>query len=52
MPLFRVVLLCCLSVLSWRSVADTLWLDNGDRLTGKVAFLEGGKLVLETDFAG
>lgn len=32
--------------------ADTLTLDNGDRLTGKVVSLEGASLVFETGYAG
>ncbi len=32
--------------------ADTVWLKNGDRLTGKVKVLDGGKLMLETDYGG
>ena len=32
--------------------ADEVVMDNGDRLTGTVLRLEGGKLVVETDYAG
>lgn len=32
--------------------ADTVWLNNGDRLTGTIVLLEGGKLVLQTKYAG
>ena len=32
--------------------ADTVWLDNGDRLTGKVELLDRGRLVIKTEFAG
>jgi putative salt-induced outer membrane protein YdiY len=35
---------CCL--------ADSVVLDNGDRLTGRIVRLEGGTLVLNTDYAG
>ncbi|MEJ6655261.1 MAG: DUF481 domain-containing protein [Pseudomonas sp.] len=40
-------LLCALP-----AVADTIWLDNGDRLTGHIELMEGNKLVIQTDFAG
>lgn len=32
--------------------ADTLWLDNGDRLTGRIEFMEGDRLVFHSDVAG
>ena len=32
--------------------ADTVWMTNGDRLTGSLVFFDGGKLVLKTDYAG
>lgn len=32
--------------------ADTVWLNNGDRLTGEIILLDGGKLVLKTKYAG
>lgn len=32
--------------------ADTVWLQNGDRLTGQISVLDDGKLVLDTDYAG
>lgn len=34
------------------AVADTIWLDNGDRLTGRIEVMEGNKLVIQTEFAG
>lgn len=34
------------------AVADTIWLDNGDRLTGRIEFMEGNRLILHTEFAG
>ena len=34
------------------AVADTLWLDNGDRLTGRIEFMEGNRLIFHTEFAG
>lgn len=32
--------------------ADTVWLNNGDRLTGEIILLDGGKLALKTQYAG
>ncbi|WBE25017.1 DUF481 domain-containing protein [Denitrificimonas caeni] len=32
--------------------ADTVWLKNGDRLTGTILVLDGGQLLLKTDYAG
>lgn len=32
--------------------ADTVWLNNGDRLSGEIVLLDGGKLVLKTKYAG
>lgn len=34
------------------SAADTVWLDNGDRLSGDIILLDGGKLALKTKYAG
>ncbi|WP_321552843.1 DUF481 domain-containing protein [Denitrificimonas halotolerans] len=34
------------------SYADTVWLKNGDRLSGRIVLLSGGTLLLETDYAG
>ncbi len=34
------------------AVADTVWMKNGDRLTGRVVLLERGKLVIETRYGG
>jgi hypothetical protein len=33
-------------------LADEILLENGDRLTGTVLKVEGGKLTLKTDYAG
>ncbi|PWC22395.1 DUF481 domain-containing protein [Brenneria roseae subsp. roseae] len=35
-----------------QSRADTIWLTNGDQLSGKITLLDGGKLFLTTDYAG
>jgi putative salt-induced outer membrane protein YdiY len=46
----------CMLVLECAAIApcfaDALVMDNGDRLTGHIARLENGKLVLATDYAG
>lgn len=34
------------------SYADTVWLNNGDKITGKITLLDGGKLFITTDYAG
>jgi len=46
--------LLCLAVLSASSplLADTVWMKNGDRLTGKISVFDGGKLLLETAYGG
>ena len=46
--------LLCLAVLSLTApvLADTVWLKNGDRLTGKIKVFDGGKLLIQTDYAG
>lgn len=35
-----------------QSHADTVWLTNGDQLTGKITLLDGGKLFITTGYAG
>lgn len=46
-------ILCLLAlvqpVLAW---SDTVWLNNGDRLSGEILLLDGGKLALKTKYAG
>ncbi|MNZ46452.1 hypothetical protein D3C78_641340 [compost metagenome] len=46
--------LFCLILVSFplSTLADTVWLKNGDRLTGKIKLYDGGKLLLSTDYAG
>ena len=34
------------------SLADTVWLKNGDRLSGTIRFFDGKKLLLQTDYGG
>jgi hypothetical protein len=51
--MFSRTLLCVsLCVYAVPSLADTVWLKNGDRLTGKISVLDGGKLLIETDYGG
>lgn len=33
-------------------MADTVWLKNGDKLSGTIELFDGGKLLLKTDYAG
>ncbi|RML93484.1 hypothetical protein APX70_08348, partial [Pseudomonas syringae pv. maculicola] len=33
-------------------LADTVWLKNGDRLTGTIKVFDGGKLLLQTEYGG
>ncbi|QXI27422.1 DUF481 domain-containing protein [Pseudomonas vanderleydeniana] len=46
--------LLCLAVFSASTplLADTIWLKNGDRLSGKIRLFDGGKLVVQTTYAG
>jgi hypothetical protein len=50
--LLRNLLCLTLGCVTTSAFADTVWLKNGDRLTGKVKVLDGGKLMLETDYGG
>jgi hypothetical protein len=51
--MFSRTLLClALCATATSALADTVWLKNGDRLTGKIKFFDGGKLLLETDYGG
>lgn len=45
------VISCCAG---WaqQAAADTVWLNNGDRLTGTIRYLSDGKLAIETHYAG
>jgi len=46
--------LLCLAVISVSSplLADTVWLKNGDKLSGKIILFDGGKLLVQTEYAG
>ena len=46
--LLSIALLSC----SLTAFADTVWLKNGDRLTGTIKLYDGGKLLLSTDYGG
>ncbi|MGG2395964.1 DUF481 domain-containing protein [Pseudomonas sp. SH1-B] len=48
----RVLLACFLIALAPLVLADTVWLNNGDRLSGDIILLDGGKLALKTRYAG
>ena len=49
----RIVLTAlALSLWAGTAVADTVVLENGDRLTGTVDSIAGGRLVLTTEYAG
>ncbi|MEK1942501.1 MAG: DUF481 domain-containing protein [Pseudomonas sp.] len=50
MPLRLLLLLCY--ALPLPVLADTVWLSNGDRLSGDIVLLDGGKLVFNTTLAG
>ncbi|WP_426235687.1 DUF481 domain-containing protein [Pseudomonas sp. TWP3-2] len=46
--------LMCLAVFSASTplLADTVWLKNGDKLSGKITVFDGGKLLVQTKYAG
>ncbi|MDR9750017.1 DUF481 domain-containing protein [Pseudomonas sp. SZMC_28357] len=46
--------LLCLAAVSASSplLADTVWLKNGDKLSGKITVFDGGKLLIQTEYAG
>ena len=51
--MFNRTLLCLsLSVAATPLMADTVWMKNGDRLTGTIKVFDGGKLMLETKYGG
>ena len=49
---FRSLLCLALCAASAPLLADTVWLKNGDKLTGTIQLVDGGKLLLKTDYAG
>lgn len=50
--LSRTLLCIAITSVSMPLLADTVWLKNGDRLTGTIRVFDGGKLLLQTDYAG
>lgn len=50
--LSRILLCLAVFTISFPSFADTVWLKNGDRLSGKIKVFDGGKLLIQTDYAG
>ena len=46
--------LLCLAVFSASTplLADTVWLKNGDKLSGTITVFDGGKLLIQTKYAG
>jgi putative salt-induced outer membrane protein YdiY len=48
----RATLLVLAWLLTSSCLADTVMLDNGDRVTGRIQRSESGKLVIATDYAG
>ncbi|HLT05770.1 MAG TPA: DUF481 domain-containing protein, partial [Pseudomonas sp.] len=50
--LFRSVVCAAALGCAWPVLADTVWLKNGDRLTGTIKAFDGGKLVLQTPYCG
>lgn len=47
-------ILLCLAAISacTPALGDTVWLKNGDRLSGKIKLFDGGKLLIQTEYAG
>jgi hypothetical protein len=50
--LLRTLLIFLICSLALPTLADTVWLNNGDRLSGDIILLDGGKLLLKTQYAG
>ncbi|KPB34290.1 hypothetical protein ALP12_03044 [Pseudomonas savastanoi pv. phaseolicola] len=50
--LSRTLLCLAITTVSTPLLADTVWLKNGDRLTGTIKVFEGGKLLLQTEYGG
>jgi hypothetical protein len=48
----RILFSCCFLLLPQSSLADTVWLHNGDKLTGDIISLEKGKLTIKTELIG
>ena len=50
--LYRSLLCLALAAASTATFADTVWMKNGDRLTGTIRVFDGSKLVLKTEYGG
>ena len=50
--LIRTLLCLAVSVASTPLLADTVWLKNGDKITGTIKLFDGGKLVIDTAYGG
>ncbi|EPM71250.1 hypothetical protein A584_09906 [Pseudomonas syringae pv. theae ICMP 3923] len=48
----RTLLCLAITAVSTPLLADTVWLKNGDRLTGTIKVFDGGKLLLQTEYGG
>jgi len=51
-PLLKSVGLLCLLYYSCQAYADTVWMENGDKITGKIESLQAGKLTIVSGYAG
>lgn len=52
-PIVRVVIACLVATAGWTGLrADVVETKNGARIVGKVAKIDGGAVVVDTDFAG
>ncbi|GFM52161.1 DUF481 domain-containing protein [Pseudomonas capsici] len=50
--LSRTLLCLAITTVSTPLLADTVWLKNGDRLSGTIKLFDGGKLLIETSYGG
>lgn len=50
--LSRTLLCVAVATASTPLLADTVWLKNGDKMTGTIKFFDGGKLLINTKYAG
>ncbi|MFJ4142214.1 DUF481 domain-containing protein [Pseudomonas sp. NPDC089734] len=50
--LSRTLLCLAITTVSTPLLADTVWLKNGDRLSGTIKLFDGGKLLIETPYGG
>lgn len=50
--LTRTLLFLAASVATTPLLADTVWLKNGDKITGTIKLFDGGKLVIDTAYGG